>query len=145
INCCDPEREGSNIFHSTLSLTGAKKNKTIKRLWINSLTKSNVQKGFNNLLDEKDDIPLYKEAQTRQYADWLIGMNLSPLFGLSLRNQDCKEETSIERIQSRTVYKVYQKKNEVENFVSKQFYELVSVYSNENGEYKGKAKIYTDN
>lgn len=145
INCCDPEREGSNIFHSTLALTGAKKNKTIKRLWINSLTKSNVQKGFNNLLDEKDDIPLYKEAQTRQYADWLIGMNLSPLFGLSLQNQGFKGVTSIGRVQSPTVYMIYQRQKEVENFVSKPFYELESVFSHEKGEYKGKAKIKTDN
>src|SRR5699024_6631791 len=94
---------------------------------------------------EKDDIPLYKEAQTRQYADWLIGMNLSPLFGLSLQNQGFKGVTSIGRVQSPTVYMIYQRQKEVENFVSKPFYELESVFSHEKGEYKGKAKIKTDN
>src|SRR5699024_5785843 len=54
IRCCEPEGGGSNSFHSTLAVTGAKKNRTIRRLWISSLTKSSVQKGFNSLPDEKD-------------------------------------------------------------------------------------------
>src|SRR5699024_4827541 len=53
--------------------------------------------------------------------------------------------TSIGRVQSSTVYMIYQRQKEVENFVSKPFYELESVFSHEKGEYKGKAKIKTDN
>lgn len=36
INACDIDREGSNIFYGIYRMTSAK-NKTIKRLWINSL------------------------------------------------------------------------------------------------------------
>src|SRR5699024_2775693 len=55
-----------------------------------------------------------------------------------------KGVTSIGRVQSPTVYMIYQRQKEVENFVSKPFYELESVFSHEKGEYKGKAKIKTD-
>ena len=52
VNGCDVDREGSNIFYSIYYMTGAK-NKTIKRLWINSLEVDEVRKGFNNLQDKK--------------------------------------------------------------------------------------------
>ena len=45
LNCCDFDREGSNIFYSIYYMTGAK-NKTIKRLWINSLEVDEVHKGL---------------------------------------------------------------------------------------------------
>ncbi|OAD09289.1 hypothetical protein ADL63_14985 [Enterococcus faecalis] len=31
--------------------------------------------------------PFYQEAQTRQIADWLIGMNASPLYTLNLQQK----------------------------------------------------------
>src|SRR5699024_1840107 len=57
INGTDTDREGSNIFWSTLSMTGSQNmKKTVKRLWINSLEEDEIRKGFNNLSDAKKDL-----------------------------------------------------------------------------------------
>lgn len=139
VNCTDIDREGSNIFYSIYDMTGTK-NKDVKRLWINSLEIDEIRKGFNNLLDNKKDLLMYEEAKTRQIADWLVGINASQLYSLLVNNS-----LSVGRVQSPTVYMIYQRQKEIENFVSKPFYELYSEFTHENGVYTGKAKVKEDN
>lgn len=124
-------------------MTGAR-NKTIKRLWINSLEVDEVRKGFNNLQDNKKDLLLYYEAKTRQVSDWLVGMNGSRLYTLLLQQKGFNESLSIGRVQSPTVYLIYQRQKEIESFVSTPFYEIEGNFAAENGMYKGKAKIKSD-
>lgn len=143
INACDPDREGSNIFYSILHFAGAK-NKKIKRLWINSNTVSAVKKGFDNLLDNEKDLLLFNEARTRQIGDWLVGINASQLYTLLLQNKGLNTTLSVGRVQSPTVYMIYQRQKEIENFISKPFYELFAEFTHGNGQYTGKAKIKED-
>lgn len=79
-------------------MTGAR-NKTIKRLWINSLEVDEVRKGFNNLQDNKKDLLLNHEAKTRQISDWLVGMNGIRLYTLLLQQKGFGESLSIGRVQ----------------------------------------------
>lgn len=144
INAVDIDREGSNIFYSTYHLTGTS-NKNIKRLWINSLEKEEIRKGFNNLLNNKKDLLMYHEAKTRQLADWLVGINMSQLFSLSLQNKGMKTSLSVGRVQSPLVYMIYQRQKEIDNFISKPFYELTGTFEHKNGIYKGKAQLKEDN
>lgn len=143
INACDVDREGSNIFYSIYHMTGAK-SKTIKRLWINSLEVDEVRKGFSNLQDNKKDLLLYEEAKARQISDWAVGMNGSRLYTLLLQQKGFKESLSIGRVQSPTVYMIYQRQLEIENFVPKAFYEIEGNFTAADGKYKGKAKIKSD-
>lgn len=143
INACDIDREGSNIFYSTFNMTGAK-NKTIKRLWINSLEVDEIVKGFQSLQSNEKDLLMYSEAKTRQISDWLVGMNASPLYSLLLQNKGLNASLSIGRVQSPLVYMIYQHQKEIENFVSKPFFELVGHFKSTNGQYTGKAKVKTD-
>lgn len=143
INACDVDREGSNIFYSIYYMTGAK-NKVIKRLWINSLEVDEVRKGFANLQDNQKDKFMYYEAKTRQISDWLVGMSGSRLYTLLLREKGFKEVISIGRVQSPTVYLIYQRQVEIENFVSKPFYEIEADFKAANGTYKGKVKGKSD-
>lgn len=143
INAADIDREGSNIFYSTLNMTGVK-NVTIKRLWINSLEVDEVRKGFNNLQDNSKDLLMYEEARTRQVADWLVGINTSQLYTLLLQQKGVNTTLSVGRVQSPLCYMIYQRQKEIENFVSKPFYELVGEFTHTNGNYKGKAKIKED-
>ncbi|WP_432721644.1 toprim domain-containing protein [Staphylococcus shinii] len=77
INATDYGREGSNIFYSTLRLSGAK-NKTIKRYANSSQVHEDIRRKFKQLEDNTKDLNMYKEANTRQISDYLVGMNLSP-------------------------------------------------------------------
>ncbi|NRO85602.1 DNA topoisomerase 3 [Lactobacillus helveticus] len=71
----DSDREGENIAWSIMNQAKINlKQKTIKRLWINSLEKDAIRSGFKALKDGWAFYPKYQEAQTRQISDWLIGM-----------------------------------------------------------------------
>ncbi|HWI46593.1 MAG TPA: DNA topoisomerase 3, partial [Rummeliibacillus sp.] len=143
INACDVDREGSNIFYSILRQTGVR-NKPIQRLWINSLETDEIRKGFTNLRDNQKDLLLYHEAQTRQISDWLVGMNASRLYTMLLKSKGLNETMSIGRVQSPTVYMIYQRHMEIENFKPSNFYELTGEFLSEFGPYKGKAAVKKD-
>lgn len=140
INACDVDREGSNIFYSIYYHTGAK-GKTIRRLWINSLEVDEVRKGFQQLRDNRQDLLLYQEAKARQISDWLVGMNGSRLYSLLLQEKGIREVFAIGRVQTPTVFLIYQREKEIEAFVPEPFYEIEGVFKAEKGKYKGKAKI----
>ena len=140
INACDVDREGSNIFYSIYYQTGAK-NKKIKRLWINSLEADEVRKGFQELRDNRQDLLLYQEAKARQISDWLVGMNGSRLYSLLLQEKGIREVFAIGRVQTPTVFLIYQREKEIEAFVPEPFYEIEGVFDAEKGRYKGKAKL----
>ncbi|GKW45701.1 type IA DNA topoisomerase [Planococcus sp. NCCP-2050] len=140
INACDVDREGSNIFYSIYYHTGAK-GKTILRLWINSLEVDEVRKGFQQLRDNRQDLLLYQEAKARQISDWLVGMNGSRLYSLLLQEKGIREVFAIGRVQTPTVFLIYQREKEIEAFVPEPFYEIEGIFKAEKGKYKGKAKI----
>ncbi|MCT3398642.1 DNA topoisomerase, partial [Lentilactobacillus hilgardii] len=121
----DSDREGSNIAWSIMKQSKVNlKKKVIKRLWINSLEKDAILRGFKNLKDSGDDYLAYKEAQTRQISDWLIGMNGSPLYTLLLRQKGVRGVYSIGRVQTPTLYMVYQKDQAIKNFKPEPYFEL---------------------
>ncbi|WP_144772130.1 DNA topoisomerase 3 [Enterococcus casseliflavus] len=133
----DSDREGSNIAWSIIHKANAfNKNKTYKRLWINSLEKDVILDGFKHLKEGAEDIPAYQEAQTRQIADWLIGMNASMLYTLSLQAQGVKGTFSLGRVQTPTLYMIYQRQQLIEHFKKEPFYEIESLINTKNGSFK---------
>lgn len=142
INATDYGREGSNIFYSILRLSGAK-NKKILRYANSSLVHEDIRKKFKQLDDNKIDLNMYQEANARQISDWLVGMNLTSLYTNIFKQKGLNETISIGRVQTPTLYMIYERQKEIENFVSETFYEIQGMFKAENGTYKGKAKIKT--
>ncbi|MES9667891.1 DNA topoisomerase III [Bacillus nitratireducens] len=121
----DPDREGENIAWSIIMKANAySKDKVYKRLWINSLEKDAIREGFKNLRDGLDFIPFFQEARARQLGDWLTGMNGSPLFSLCLQQKGVQGAFSLGRVQTPTLYMIYQRQLEIENFKKEPFFEL---------------------
>lgn len=121
----DSDREGENIAWSIMTKAGIDlKNKILKRLWINSLEKEAILDGFKNLKDGWDYYPAYQEAQTRQISDWLVGMNGSPLYTLLLQQAGVKGVYSIGRVQTPTLYMIYQRDLAIKNFKPEPYFEL---------------------
>lgn len=133
----DGDREGEAIARLIINLSN-NSHKTLKRLWINSLEKEEIQKGLNNLKNGEEFFSIYKEAETRQIADWLVGMNLSRLYTLHMQKNGMEGVFSIGRVQTPTLFLIYQRNKEIEEFISKPFYELYSNFTHEKGEYQGK-------
>ncbi|MBC1228626.1 type IA DNA topoisomerase [Listeria booriae] len=135
----DADREGENIARSIISHANAEK-KTIKRLWINSLEVAEVRKGFENLRPGEDFYTSYLEAQTRQKSDWLVGMNISRLYTVLLQEKGLDGPFSVGRVQTPTLYMIYQRQQEIENFKPEPFYEVFADIQSKNGTFQGKYK-----
>lgn len=135
----DCDREGENIARSIIRMAGARRKPT-KRLWINSLEVDEIQKGFRELKEGNGYLSLYLEAQTRQFSDWLVGMNASRLYTLLLQQKGLRGAFSVGRVQTPTLYLIYQRQKEIENFQSKPFYEWFGNTSVKNGQFEAKYK-----
>lgn len=143
INGTDFGREGSNIFYSILRLCNAQ-NKEIKRFESGSLVHKDIRKKFKELKDNKQDINMFKEANTRQISDFLIGINLTSLYTNIFREKGINDVFSIGRVQTPTLFMVYQRCKDIENFKEEEFYEIHSDFETESTSiYHGKAKIKT--
>lgn len=139
----DSDREGENIAWSIMNKANLDlKSKTIKRLWINSLEKDAVIDGFKNLRDGWEYYPKYQEAQTRQISDWLVGMNASPLYSLLLQKNGVNGVYSIGRVQTPTLYMVYQRDQAIENFKPEPYFEFKAKIAVDSGTFEAKLEPY---
>ncbi|MBR4398654.1 MAG: DNA topoisomerase III, partial [Fibrobacter sp.] len=75
VNACDAGREGELIFFYILQyvLKGKFTGKTIKRLWMQSMTPAAIKEAFENMRDGSEMENLKAAALCRSEADWLIG------------------------------------------------------------------------
>ena len=124
INCGDAGIEGEVIQRWVLHK--AKCSIPIKRLWISSLTDEAIKEGFKNLKEGSDYDLLYSAGNARAIGDWLLGMNATRLFTLKYANN--KGVLSIGRVQTPTLSLIVNRYKEIENFVSKPFWELKTTY-----------------
>lgn len=139
----DCDREGENIAWSILKQANGL-DKKMKRLWISSLEEEPVREGFRNLKDGNDYYPMYIEAKTRQISDWLVGMNLSKIYTIFLREKGMQGTFSVGRVQTPTLYMIYEQEEKIRNFVSKPFFELNGTVEHSNGVFQVKSSIKKD-
>ena len=113
----DAGREGELVARWILAKSGVKK--PIKRLWISSQTDKAIKEGFRNLKDGKDYLSLYRSAQSRAEADWLVGLNVT-------RALTCKfnAQLSAGRVQTPTLALVVEREKEIRDFKPKEFFRL---------------------
>lgn len=132
----DREREGELIGRLVFEHAGVM-NKPMMRMFPVSEVEESVRESFNNLKPIHESDNMYEEAKARQHADWLVGMNLSPLYTLLLQQKGFRGSLGIGRVQCPTVKIIYDRQKEIENFVSTPFYQLKSMFQSSNGEYEG--------
>jgi len=124
INCGDAGQEGELIQRWVLQKTGVKK--TVKRLWVSSLTDEAVIEGFKHLRDETELQPLYTAGLCRAIGDWLLGMNATRLYTLKYGTN--RQILSIGRVQTPTLALVVNRQKEITEFVPKDSWELRTKY-----------------
>ena len=96
-----------------------------------------IRSGFQNLQPGMNYYPFYQEAQTRQIADWLIGMNASPLYTLNLQQKGVQGTFSLGRVQTPTLYLIFQRQEAIENFKKEPFFEVEASIKVKQGSFKG--------
>ena len=115
INACDAGREGESIFR--LVYNEAKCKKKMQRFWISSMEDSAIKEGFSNLKNGEDYDKLFESAQARAIADWLVGMNISRLYSCLY-----KQNYSVGRVQTPTLYMIVKRDEEISNFKKEKYY-----------------------
>ncbi|MGN0752970.1 MAG: DNA topoisomerase 3 [Aristaeellaceae bacterium] len=122
----DAGREGELIFRYIY--TKAKCKKPFDRLWISSMTDEAIQEGFRSIQPGEKYDGLYRSAQCRSQADWLVGMNASRAFTL-------KYDTllSVGRVQTPTLAILVKRRKEIEDFKPEEFATVTADF----GDYKG--------
>ncbi|MEQ8155796.1 MAG: DNA topoisomerase III [Clostridiaceae bacterium] len=111
----DAGREGELVARWIIEK--ARVNKPAKRLWISSQTDKAILEGFRNLKPASQYDNLYKAAECRSEADWVVGLNIT-------RALTCKHNAQLTagRVQSATLAMIVNREDEIRNFKPKDYY-----------------------
>lgn len=135
----DPDREGEAIsWHivQELSTGNTLKNKTIQRVTFNEITKNSIISSFQQ--PREININLVNAYLARRALDYLVGFNLSPVLWRKLPGSK-----SAGRVQSVALRLVCEKENQIENFVSQEYWNIYSDFVS--GSKKLNSQLYLHN
>ena len=105
----DAGREGELVARWIIYKAGVRK--PMKRLWISSVTEKAIKDGFRNLKDAKNYENLYKSAEARSKADWIVGINATR--ALTVKHN---AQLSLGRVQTPTLGIVKTREEEIRGF-----------------------------
>ena len=136
INACDAGREGELIFRYLVESSGVKK--PIKRMWMQSMTNGAIVDAFAKLRTDDDMRPLADAAKCRSESDWLVGINATrALTALNSRHGGFRL-TPAGRVQTPTLSILARREREIQNFVSRTYYEVHGNFGIQAGNYMGR-------
>ncbi len=122
ISACDYDREGQIIGDIILEYLLV--DKPIERLLLNEWTADEVKQGMQKLVDNKTMRPLSDAGIGRQWADWIIGINLTSVATLKYKRGGTKA-LNIGRVLLPTLKIIYDRDIEIEQFVKEEFHKLI--------------------
>ncbi|KOY80553.1 type IA DNA topoisomerase [Lysinibacillus macroides] len=140
ISACDFDREGQIIGDSIIYQLN--RQKPVYRLLLNEWTADEVRKGLATIKPNSELKPLQDAGVSRQWADWLIGINLTSVATLKYQ-QGTGKALNIGRVLLPTLKIIYDRDQEIERFVPEDYFKLAAQFSTEDGRaYEG---IYYEN
>lgn len=136
VHAGDPDREGQLLVDEVLShlKISAHKKKTTQRCLISDLNLPAVKRALVNLRSNQDFVPLSVSALSRSRADWLYGMNMTRAYTLQGQKAGYKGVLSVGRVQTPLLGLVVKRDEEIEHFVSRDFYQVEANLVNSNNE-----------
>jgi len=136
INACDAGREGELIFRNIVQHAKAKK--TIRRLWLQSMTPSAIREGFGQLREDASMLPLADAAVCRSESDWLVGINGTRAMTAFNSKTGGFHLTTVGRVQTPTLAILVEREDRIKNFVPKDYWEVHGTFAAKAGEYPGR-------
>ncbi len=140
VNACDAGREGELIFKYILKYVWNKSvaKKSLKRLWLQSMTADSIKKAFASLRENEELVPLEDTALCRSESDWLIGINATrALTGFNSRRGGFFL-TPCGRVQTPTLSLLVKRERARHVFVSRPYWNLLAHFTFNNQSYDGK-------
>ena len=126
----DAGREGELVARWIIKKANCRK--PMLRLWISSQTDKSIKEGFAALKPASQYDNLYKSAQCRAEADWLVGLNVS-------RALTCKHNAQLSagRVQTPTLAMIVKREEEILKFRPKDYFTVKA-------DFEGFSAIYKD-
>lgn len=125
----DAGREGELVARWIIQKANCRK--PMQRLWISSQTDKAIKEGFASLKPSSQYDDLYRSAQCRAEADWLVGLNVS-------RALTCKHNAQLSagRVQTPTLAMIVKREEEILKFRPKTFYTVKADFGGYSALYK---------
>ena len=146
-NAGDSGREGEYIQRLVFMMAKPNPNAKIKRVWIDSQTEEEIQRGIKEAKDESEYDRLSDSAYLRAKEDYLIGINFSRLltiiYGRRVANQIQEERASISvgRVMTCVLGMVVLREREIRNFIKTKYYKTIGEFGNQDGSFKAEWKV----
>ncbi len=125
----DAGREGELVARWIIKKANCRK--PMLRLWISSQTDKAIREGFAALKPASQYDNLYKSAQCRAEADWLVGLNVS-------RALTCKHNAQLSagRVHTPTLAMIVKREEEILKFRPKDYYTVKADFGGYTALYK---------
>jgi len=146
-NAGDSGREGEYIQRLVFMMAKPNPKAKIKRVWIDSQTEEEIQRGIREAKDQSEYDSLSDSAYLRAKEDYLIGINfsrlLSIIYGRRLANQINEEKASIAvgRVMTCVLGMVVSREREIRNFVKTKYYKINGEFGNQDGSFNAEWKV----
>lgn len=131
ISATDFDREGQVIGDELFLYLNEKK--PVFRMLLNEWTAEEVKKGMATLKPNEEMKSLQDAGIGRQWADWIIGINLTSVATLRYNPND-KKILNIGRVLLPTLKIIYDRDKEIENFQSSTYYKLIATFKTKNND-----------
>ena len=123
IAATDNDREGQIIFDELLLYL--KTDKPVKRMLLTEWTSTEVQRGLKTLKPNVEMQSLQDAGLGRQWADWLIGINLTSVATVKYRANEQIKVLNIGRVLLPTLKIIYDRDKEIVNFQESRYFKLL--------------------
>ena len=146
-NAGDSGREGEYIQRLVFMMAEPNPKAKIKRVWIDSQTEEEIQRGIREAKDQSEYDSLSDSAYLRAKEDYLIGMNfsrlLSIIFGRRIAKELNEEKVSIAvgRVMTCVLGMVVSREREIRNFVKTKYYKVLGQFGTEKSSFKAEWKV----
>ena len=132
--CTDSGREGEYIYRLVAMMAGVKE-KTQKRVWIDSQTEEEILRGISEAKDISEYDNLSESAYLRAKEDYLMGINFSRALTLKygpsvsnyMRSSD-RTVISVGRVMTCVLGMVVRREREIREFVKTPFYRVIGTF-----------------
>ena len=145
-NAGDSGREGEYIQRLVFMMAKPNPKAKIKRVWIDSQTEEEIQRGIREAKDASEYDSLSDSAYLRAKEDYLIGINFSRLLsitqGKNLAKQinEDKASISVGRVMTCVLGMIVSREREIRNFVKTKYYKIVGEFGNADSSFKAEWK-----
>lgn len=135
-NAGDSGREGEYIQRLVLMMANPNPNAKVKRVWIDSQTEEEIQRGIKEAKDSYEYDSLSDSAYLRAKEDYLIGINFSRLLSLIYSKELAKSlgqnkaVISIGRVMTCVLGMIVSREMEIRNFEKVKFFKIQGNFGN---------------